>query len=87
MPMSDGGKLRDRVFLSLFSRLFVFTVQFEDAEIEERYFGLGPDSRVLAVSAAGCGVGITLPTPMGMSTTSPTSIWWARKPPAGCSMA
>jgi S-adenosylmethionine-diacylglycerol 3-amino-3-carboxypropyl transferase len=42
--------------MRVFSRLFVFTILFEDTEVEERFFGVDERSRVLGVSAAGCGM-------------------------------
>jgi S-adenosylmethionine-diacylglycerol 3-amino-3-carboxypropyl transferase len=49
-------RLRDRLFMRVFSRLFVFTILFEDTEVEERFFAVDERSRVLGVSAAGCGM-------------------------------
>lgn len=49
-------QLRDRIFSSLFSRLSVFTILFEDTDVEQRFFEVDERSRVLAVSAAGCGI-------------------------------
>jgi S-adenosylmethionine-diacylglycerol 3-amino-3-carboxypropyl transferase len=48
--------LPDRAFQSVFSRLFVYNVLFEDAEVDERYLGVGEDSSVLSITGAGCGV-------------------------------
>jgi len=57
MSTSDGlASARDRLFISVFSRLFVFTILLEDTEVEERFFQVDERSRVLGVSAAGCGL-------------------------------
>lgn len=48
--------LRDRAFQATFSRMFVYNVLFEDAEVDERFLGMGEDSRVLSITGAGCGV-------------------------------
>lgn len=48
--------LKDRLFWRLFSRLSVFTILFEDTDVEARFFGLDESSSVLAVAAAGCGI-------------------------------
>ncbi len=46
----------DRPFEATFRRLFVYNILFEDAEVDGRYFGLDESSRVLGISAAGCGL-------------------------------
>lgn len=46
----------DRVFQRTFSRLFVYNILFEDAEVDERFLGVDESSQVLAISGAGCGV-------------------------------
>ncbi len=51
-----GLRLRDRAFQKVFSSLFVYNILYEDSEVDERYLGVGEDSSVFAVSAAGCGV-------------------------------
>lgn len=48
--------IRDRVFQSTFSRMFVYNILFEDSEVDERYLGVGEDSTVLSITGAGCGV-------------------------------
>jgi S-adenosylmethionine-diacylglycerol 3-amino-3-carboxypropyl transferase len=48
--------LRDRAFQQVFSKLFVYNILWEDSEVDGRFLGVGEDSRVLAISAAGCGV-------------------------------
>lgn len=47
---------RDRLFWNAFSRLPVFTILFEDTDVEARYFQVDETSRVLSVAAAGCGI-------------------------------
>ena len=46
----------DRTFEAAFRRLNVYNILFEDAEVDGRYFDLGENSRVLGISAAGCGL-------------------------------
>jgi S-adenosylmethionine-diacylglycerol 3-amino-3-carboxypropyl transferase len=48
--------LFDRTFEAAFRRLFVYNILFEDAEVDGRYLGLDETSRVLGISAAGCGL-------------------------------
>lgn len=48
--------LRDWTFQKTFSRLFVYNILFEDSEVDGRYLELDEKSRVLSISAAGCGV-------------------------------
>jgi len=47
--------LRDKLFQSTFSKLFVYNILWEDAEVDERYLNVGEDSAILCISAAGCG--------------------------------
>lgn len=47
---------RDRAFWAVFSRIPVFTILFEDPDVEERFFQVNASARVLSVSAAGCGI-------------------------------
>lgn len=47
---------RDRLFQAAFSRTFAFTMLLEDAEVDERHFGVAPGARVLSISGAGCSV-------------------------------
>ncbi|WP_273431065.1 DUF3419 family protein [Chitinibacter tainanensis] len=54
--MAYSQSWRDAWFARVFSRLDVFKILFEDTDIERRYFALQPDSRVLVISGAGCGV-------------------------------
>lgn len=48
--------MRDFTFEAAFRRLFIYNILFEDAEVDGKYFGVGQDSRVLGISAAGCGL-------------------------------
>lgn len=49
-------KLRDVAFQSAFSKLFVYNILFEDAEVDERFLGVDEESSVLSITGAGCGV-------------------------------
>lgn len=49
-------RIRDRLFQQTFARLFVYNILFEDAEVDERFFGLDERSSVFGVSGAGCGL-------------------------------
>src|ERR1700722_17092909 len=46
----------DRAFQQLFRHLFVYNMLFEDTEVDELFLGVGPDSRILGISGAGCGI-------------------------------
>ena len=59
--------IRDRVFQSTFSRMFVYNILFEDSEVDEQYLGVNEDSSVLSITGAGCGVA-------GMLSKNPRSI-------------
>lgn len=48
--------LRDKLFQSTFSRLFVYNILWEDAEVDERWLGIDEDSSILCITGAGCGV-------------------------------
>jgi S-adenosylmethionine-diacylglycerol 3-amino-3-carboxypropyl transferase len=48
--------IKDRVFQSVFTRTFTFTLLLEDAEVDERYFEVDERSAVLSISGAGCSV-------------------------------
>lgn len=48
--------MRDFTFEAAFRRLFVYNILFEDSEVDGKYFGLDDQSRVLGISAAGCGL-------------------------------
>lgn len=60
-------RLRDVTFQRAFSKIFVYNVLYEDAEVDERYLGVDEDSKVLSISGAGCGVA-------GMVSKRPTSM-------------
>lgn len=60
-------RIRDFLFEQTFARLFVYNILFEDAEVDERFFGLDEASRVLGVTGAGCGVA-------GMLAQNPSAI-------------
>lgn len=46
----------DRTFEAAFRRLFVYNILFEDSEVDGRYLELNESSRILGISAAGCGL-------------------------------
>ena len=46
----------DWSFERLFRRAFVYNILFEDTRVDEAFLDLDEDSRVLAISGAGCGV-------------------------------
>lgn len=48
--------MRDLTFQAIFRRLFVYNILFEDAETDGKHFGVDERSRVLGISAAGCGL-------------------------------
>lgn len=48
--------MRDFTFQAAFRRLFVYNILFEDSEVDGKYFGVDETSRVLGISAAGCGM-------------------------------
>jgi S-adenosylmethionine-diacylglycerol 3-amino-3-carboxypropyl transferase len=50
------GQWKDRLFQSVFSRTFTFTLLLEDAEVDDRYFEVDERSSVLSISGAGCSV-------------------------------
>ncbi len=49
-------QLKDRAFQRAFSRLFVYNILWEDAEVDERFLGIEEDSSILGISGAGCGM-------------------------------
>jgi S-adenosylmethionine-diacylglycerol 3-amino-3-carboxypropyl transferase len=49
-------RVADGAFQELFRHLFVYNMLFEDTEVDERFLGVGPTSRVLGISGAGCGI-------------------------------
>lgn len=54
-------------FESIFSRLFVFNLLYEDSEVDFRYLDLGDTDRVLSIAGAGCGVaGLTAFHPLSI---------------------
>lgn len=53
-------RFADRVFGSLFSRILVYTILFEDNERDLEFLALDGDSRVFTVGGAGCGVAAML---------------------------
>jgi S-adenosylmethionine-diacylglycerol 3-amino-3-carboxypropyl transferase len=57
-PGVDGplGRWKDRLFQSVFTRTFTFTLLLEDAEVDDRYFEVDDRSSVLSISGAGCSV-------------------------------
>lgn len=46
----------DGVFQQVFRHLFVYNILWEDTEVDERFLEVGPNSRVMGISAAGCGI-------------------------------
>jgi S-adenosylmethionine-diacylglycerol 3-amino-3-carboxypropyl transferase len=48
--------LRDRLFQSTFSKLFVYNILWEDSEVDERFLGIDERSSVLSITGAGCTV-------------------------------
>jgi S-adenosylmethionine-diacylglycerol 3-amino-3-carboxypropyl transferase len=46
--------LRDWTFQRVFGRLLVYTILFEDVEVDERFLDIREDSTVLGISGAGC---------------------------------
>ena len=53
---SNPVPLRDRLFWRVFSSLPIFSILFEDTDVEARVFQVDETSRVLSVAAAGCGI-------------------------------
>ncbi len=58
---------RDLAFQRTFAKLFVYNILFEDSEQDLRFLELDPDSSVLSISGAGCGIA-------GMLSCHPRSI-------------
>jgi len=48
--------LRDKLFQTTFSKLFVYNILWEDAECDERFLGVNEESSILCITGAGCGV-------------------------------
>jgi S-adenosylmethionine-diacylglycerol 3-amino-3-carboxypropyl transferase len=49
-------RVQDFAFQRTFSKLFVYNILFEDAEVDERFLKIEENSKVLSISGAGCGV-------------------------------
>jgi S-adenosylmethionine-diacylglycerol 3-amino-3-carboxypropyl transferase len=49
-------RVADEAFQQLFRHLFVYNMLFEDTEVDERFLQVGPSSRILGISGAGCGI-------------------------------
>jgi S-adenosylmethionine-diacylglycerol 3-amino-3-carboxypropyl transferase len=49
-------RVADQAFQHVFKHLLVYNMLFEDTEVDERFLGVGPDSRILGISGAGCGI-------------------------------
>ncbi len=49
-------RLRDRAFQTAFACLPVYTILWEDSDVDGRYLGIDENSSVLAIAAAGCGI-------------------------------
>src|SRR5262249_17611102 len=49
-------RIRDRIYQAVFARLPVYTILWEDSEVDAQHLGVDEASTVLAISAAGCGV-------------------------------
>jgi len=47
---------RARLFMSVFRRLFVYNIVFEDSEVDQKILGLDETSEVISITGAGCGV-------------------------------
>ncbi len=48
--------LRDRLYVQVFTRLFVYNILFEDSEVDETILDVKEDSSILSITGAGCGV-------------------------------
>ncbi len=51
---SRRGTLRDRTFAHIFSNLSVYSILYEDSEVDERFLEIGPASTILEITGAGC---------------------------------
>jgi S-adenosylmethionine-diacylglycerol 3-amino-3-carboxypropyl transferase len=49
-------RVADQAFQHIFKHLFVYNMLFEDTEVDERFLGVGAQSRILGISGAGCGI-------------------------------
>ena len=43
-------RVTDRAFQHVFKHLFVYNMLFEDTEVDERFLGVGAQSRILGIS-------------------------------------
>ena len=50
------SSILNAAFEQLFARTFVYNILFEDSDVDCRYLDLPPQSRVLSIAGAGCGV-------------------------------
>jgi S-adenosylmethionine-diacylglycerol 3-amino-3-carboxypropyl transferase len=48
--------LKDIAFQTAFSKMFVYNILFEDAEVDEKYLGIDENSSVIGITGAGCGI-------------------------------
>src|SRR5262249_18333400 len=79
-----SGSIRERLFQRLFPHIRAFALLYEDSDVDIRRFGVGPGSRVLAISGAGCGVAglLTLrPAPIHAGDVNPHHLPTAAAPP------
>ena len=54
--MRGSMTIKDHLFQAAFARLPVYSILWEDSEVDAKYLGVDETSTVLAISAAGCGV-------------------------------
>ena len=47
---------RTRLFLSVFRRIFVYNIVFEDSEVDQKILDIDEESSILSITGAGCGV-------------------------------
>jgi S-adenosylmethionine-diacylglycerol 3-amino-3-carboxypropyl transferase len=52
--VSRGAAIRDRTFAHIFKNLSVYSILYEDSEVDERFLEIGPDSTILEITGAGC---------------------------------
>jgi S-adenosylmethionine-diacylglycerol 3-amino-3-carboxypropyl transferase len=48
------SRLRDRTFAHVFSNISVYSLLYEDSEVDERFLEIDGDSTILGISGAGC---------------------------------
>jgi S-adenosylmethionine-diacylglycerol 3-amino-3-carboxypropyl transferase len=65
--VAKPSRLRDRTFAHVFSNIFVYSILYEDSEVDERFLEIGRDSTILGISGAGCRIA-------GQVSQHPTSI-------------